>query len=169
MEFAALIPVFSALLQRIFPDPSVAAAAQNELQLNLNAAQIESDKASATQEQAQAAVIVAEASSQSYAARNWRPHLMYMLMLVVGYNFVLTPILRIFTSVIPVIPLPSELWTLLSIGLGGYIGKDALAHYSESKFNNQKYLQAATALFPKGMTQAQIDILNKAEAAGAVL
>lgn len=60
---------------------------------------------------AKAAIITAEAQSQSVIARNWRPVTMLVFLgLVVLDSFgVLTT------------PLAPEAWTLLQIGIGGYV------------------------------------------------
>jgi hypothetical protein len=56
-------------------------------------------------------IIVAEANSQSWMARNWRPITMLtFLVLVVLDSF------GVLAS-----PLADEAWTLLQIGLGGYV------------------------------------------------
>lgn len=163
MNFALLIPIFSALIERLFPDKAKQIEANVELQKVINEAQAQQARSEADRIESQSKVIVAEASSQSYAARNWRPHLMYTLMLIVGYNFIAMPILKIFAVALPVIPLPSELWTLLSIGLGGYIGKDMVGHYSDAKFNDKKYFDTIKKLFPKGLTPQQVEVLNSAK------
>ncbi len=163
MNFLALLPIFSTLIDRLFPDKEKADLAKVEMQKVLNEALAEQMKADASKMESQSKVIVAEAGSESYAARNWRPHLMYSLMLVIVYAFILTPILRSFGLDVIVYTIPTELWTLLSIGLGGYIGKDALNNYAAAKFNDKAYFDTARELFPDGMTQHQVDILNKAK------
>ena len=56
-------------------------------------------------------IITAEANSQSWIARNWRPITMLtFLVLVVGDSMGLLAT-----------PLAPEAWTLLQIGLGGYV------------------------------------------------
>lgn len=56
-------------------------------------------------------IITAEAQSQSWIARNWRPiSMLTFLVLVVGDSFGLLPN-----------DLAPEAWTLLQIGLGGYV------------------------------------------------
>ncbi len=60
---------------------------------------------------AKSSIIVAEANSQSSIARNWRPITMLtFLMLVVLDSFGWLPS-----------PLAPEAWTLLQLGLGGYV------------------------------------------------
>jgi len=60
---------------------------------------------------AKSTIITAEAQSQLWIARNWRPITMLtFLVLVVGDSFGLLAT-----------PLADEAWTLLQIGLGGYV------------------------------------------------
>lgn len=75
---------------------------------------------------AQRDVIIAEASGQSAAQRNWRPHLMYFLMSLIGFNVIVVPMVNVaFGVTIPVIDawssITDQAWTLLQIGMGGYI------------------------------------------------
>lgn len=74
----------------------------------------------------QASAVVAEEKGESPAQRNWRPHLMYLIMAILGFNFILVPIAKMFSHEIPDLPLPSELWTILEISLGGYVGGRSL-------------------------------------------
>jgi len=65
--------------------------------------------------EARSSIIIAEAQSQSWMARNWRP----MIMLMFG-----TLIILIATGLMDVEALaavPEQLWRLLQIGIGGYI------------------------------------------------
>lgn len=76
---------------------------------------------------AQAGIIQAEATGESAAQRNWRPHLMYFLMFLLGFNGVIAPLGNAFFGVhIPTLQawkaIPAEMWQLLMIGMGGYIG-----------------------------------------------
>lgn len=71
--------------------------------------------------QAQSQVIIAEVQGQSWLQRNWRPLLMMVIILIVANNFLLFPYASIFTDKIKVLDLPDKLWTLMEIGVGGYI------------------------------------------------
>ena len=65
--------------------------------------------------EARSSIIIAEAQSQSWLARNWRP----IIMLLFG-----TLIMLIATGLMDVEALaavPEQLWRLLQIGIGGYI------------------------------------------------
>ncbi len=75
---------------------------------------------------AAASVIVAEAQGASAAQRNWRPHLMYLIMFLLIYNGVLVPLINHFLDEpLPILEawssIPDQMWALLQIGLGGYI------------------------------------------------
>lgn len=163
MNFLALLPMFNTILDRFFPDPKIANQAKEEMAKIAIQAQAEQSKADAAKMESQSKVIVAEAQSQSYAARNWRPHLMYCLMLTYPMNWIVFPLLRAFHIDVPVLPIPSEYWTVLSIGLGGYIGVEGIKSYSAAKFNSDKYFQVLKdKIFKQGMTQEQVDAANEA-------
>ena len=70
--------------------------------------------------EAQSRIIVAEASSESWITRTWRP----ILMLVFGGLVVA----RWFGFSAPDIPveIESQLWIIIQIGLGGYVGGRSL-------------------------------------------
>jgi len=74
-----------------------------------------------TQElQAEAKVIEAEAKSNWFAA-SWRPLLMYVLIFILIWNYVLGPVILFLFKASITIELPGDVWTLLQIGLGGYV------------------------------------------------
>ena len=65
--------------------------------------------------QAQSAVIIAEAQSQSWMARNWRP----MIMLEFGALIVLIAAGWMDTDALNAVP--EQLWSLITLGIGGYM------------------------------------------------
>jgi hypothetical protein len=74
-----------------------------------------------TQElQAAARVIEAEAKAGWFAS-SWRPLLMYVLIFILVWNYVLGPVILFFFKASITIELPGDVWTLLQIGLGGYV------------------------------------------------
>ncbi|MEK9741241.1 MAG: 3TM-type holin [Flavobacteriaceae bacterium] len=76
---------------------------------------------SSTEElKAAAAVVEAEAKSNWYVS-SWRPTLMYILIFILIWNYILGPIVKIFSGAIITFELPGDVWTLLNIGLGGYV------------------------------------------------
>jgi glutathione S-transferase len=76
---------------------------------------------SSTEElKAAASIVEAEAKSNWFVA-GWRPTLMYVLIFILVWNYIAGPIVKIFTGTIITFELPGDVWTLLNIGLGGYV------------------------------------------------
>lgn len=76
---------------------------------------------------AQAGIIKAEATGESEVQRKWRPHLMYLIMFLLVFNGVVVPLGEAMFQVdIPILEawdaIPGQMWQLLMIGVGGYIG-----------------------------------------------
>lgn len=78
--------------------------------------------------EAKSKIIIAEAQGQSWLQRNWRPLIMTIFGVVIAWNYVVVDIatwgFAIFTPSTPPpprVPTPEGLWTLLQIGIGGYI------------------------------------------------
>ena len=65
--------------------------------------------------EARSSIIIAEAQSQSWLARNWRPITMLM------FGGLILAIATGLTNVEDLAAVPEELWRLLQIGIGGYI------------------------------------------------
>ena len=80
----------------------------------------------ATIEQKAADIIIAEAQSDSWMAKSWRPCLMYLFMFLIFFNAVVVPILWAFGIPLPTLEamdaIPEQMWTLLIVGMGGYLG-----------------------------------------------
>ena len=69
---------------------------------------------------AAAKIIEAEAKAGWFAS-SWRPLLMYVLIFILIWNYVLGPVILFFFKASITITLPGDVWTLLQIGLGGYV------------------------------------------------
>lgn len=65
---------------------------------------------------AQTSVVLAEAKSDSFLARNWRPIFMLVIVTIIAWNYMVVPI-----TGAPHAELPPDMWTLVKIGVGGYI------------------------------------------------
>ncbi len=111
---SALAPIVGDIVKEAIPDPDKKAEAENKVRLALleNTKQIE---ASASQ------IILAEAKSESWIASSWRPILMFNITLIVSVNYLIFPLIEVATGSKLMIPLPDELWTLLTVGVGGYV------------------------------------------------
>lgn len=97
-----------------FPTPEQKAQAQQSLaQMYMNG-----QLAAMT---TQAGVITAEANSLNKLEASWRPILMYVFMTILVFNYILAPILQAAMHTTISLPIPPNMWTLLDIGVGGYI------------------------------------------------
>tara|TARA_R110000851_G_scaffold250215_2_gene402708 strand:+ start:206 stop:598 length:393 start_codon:yes stop_codon:yes gene_type:complete len=115
----ALAPLIGDIVKEAIPDPDKKMDAENKVRLALleNAKQIEASASS---------IVLAEAKSESWIASSWRPILMMNITAIVSVNFLVFPLVEVFTGTKLSIPLPPELWTLLTVGVGGYtIGRSA--------------------------------------------
>lgn len=69
---------------------------------------------------AAASIIEAEAKAGWFTS-SWRPLLMYVLIFILVWNYIFGPIVKFFFGAAITIELPGDVWTLLQIGLGGYV------------------------------------------------
>ncbi len=103
------------LLSEIVEDPDERARLQAQFQLAM--LQHESTLVSATRD-----IVVAEAQSESWIARNWRPITALTFTAILANNYILVPWLRAFgVETIAVLDMPPELFTLLTVMIGGYV------------------------------------------------
>ena len=65
-------------------------------------------------------IILAEAKSESWLARSWRPLLMMVAIVIIANNYLLVPYANALFDFGIMLELPDALWTLLTIGVGGY-------------------------------------------------
>ena len=65
-------------------------------------------------------IILAEAKG-NWLQRSWRPVLMLVVVAIIANNYLLVPWLSLFTDKVAVLDLPGELYTLMTVGVGGYI------------------------------------------------
>lgn len=90
-----------------------------ELEVSFKEKQIEAERDFAA---SQASVVIAEAKSDSWLARNWRPITMLTFVFIIVWNYVIVGTIGAFYPVVHVIQVPPDMWNLLEIGIGGYIG-----------------------------------------------
>ncbi len=119
IPIGAILPLVGKVIDRIFPDESTKAEAKLRLLEITQNGELEQLAASKD-------VVVAEIQGESAAQRNWRPHLMYLIMGLMVFNGVVVPLVEAIWQIkLPILEaweaIPSDMWTLLQIGLGGYI------------------------------------------------
>lgn len=66
-------------------------------------------------------IILAEING-SWMAKNWRPALMFVFIAIIANNYIIAPYVHALLGSSVVLPLPPEMWTLMNIAIGGYIG-----------------------------------------------
>ena len=121
----AIAPVSNVITKLITrkEDRSLAEAEIKKIQVDLEKAIIDYQTNTLN---AQKEIIVAEIKG-SGMQRNWRPALMWVIILIIANNYLLSPVLNniiaLFGPVdlLPVLELPDKLFNLMTIGLGGYV------------------------------------------------
>jgi predicted MFS family arabinose efflux permease len=87
--------------------------------------------------QKQPDVVMAEAQGESWLQRNWRPILMLTIVAIVANNYVVAPYIQLFFSKGIQLELPEKLWSLLQIGVGGYVIGRSAEKIAESKWGSK--------------------------------
>ena len=109
----ALIGPVSSLLDQFIEDKDLSKKLKQELELEMLKKQDELTKAAAD-------IVKAEAQSQHWIVAAWRPILMLVITFIVAMHYAVFPLASL-AGYNLMIELPSELWTLLQIGVGGYV------------------------------------------------
>lgn len=122
---ASLITAGLSIIDKVVPDPTAKAEAQRkliELQQSGELKQLE----------AQMSVVTAEASSEHWLTSTWRPITMLTFVAIIANNYIIYPYLSLFWSAAPVLEVPEQLWSLLTIGLGGYVAGRSLEKVTQA-------------------------------------
>ena len=112
-----VVGTISKVIDNFFP------SAEDQAKAALLKAQVITEMNSGVQKQidSQVEVIVAEAQSKSWLTNSWRPIIMLLFGTVIANNFILYPYLSAFWHGAPLLPIPTDMWDLLKIGIGGYV------------------------------------------------
>lgn len=84
--------------------------------------EIDIERLGVERDKLKAQIILAEAQGKSAAQRNWRPHLMYVIMAILINNLILYPYLMNLFDWGVMLELPNALYGLMTVAVGGYIG-----------------------------------------------
>ena len=125
MGWLSAIPIIGKTLDTVFgtidkmvTDKDKANELKNEISLKM----MHGDSVKFVEQiKSQMNIIVAEAQSQSWLARNWRPGLMSLFGLIIFNNYVFNPWLNAFFSINIMMEIPPDMWGLLKLGVGGYV------------------------------------------------
>jgi len=110
---APLAKMLFSTIDKAIPDKDLA----DRLKFQLNEQLL---KSSTEELKAAASIVEAEAKSNWFVS-SWRPLLMYVLIFILVWNYILGPIMKIIFGSVITFELPGDVWTLLQIGLGGYV------------------------------------------------
>ena len=110
---APLAKIIFSTIEKSIPDKDLQAKIKADMQTQL--------MQSHTQELTAAAKIIEAEAKAGWFASSWRPLLMYVLIFILIWNYVLGPVILFFFKASITISLPGDVWTLLQIGLGGYV------------------------------------------------
>jgi len=110
---APLAKILFNTIEKSVPDKDL----QEKLKAQLNEQLL---KSSTEELKAAASIVEAEAKAGWFTA-SWRPLLMYVLIFVLVFNYIFAPIIKMLTGAVVGFDLPGDVWTLLQIGLGGYV------------------------------------------------
>lgn len=95
--------------------------AEGKIQAAVLDAQVKLAESHAKELESQASVLRAEMTNKNWLSESWRPILMLTFTVIIGAHYIIFPIVRTFGVVIPNLALSDQLWTLLTIGVNGYI------------------------------------------------
>ena len=121
--------LIDSVLNKVFPDPIKKAEVQGQIMTELL-------KVDAATFENQIKPLLAELSG-NWLQRSWRPILMLSIVAIVVNNYILYPYLSLFGAKVAMLELPTQLWSLMEIGVGGYIvGRSAEKIVENYKKNN---------------------------------
>ena len=112
-DIAPLAKVLFSTIEKAVPDKDL----QEKLKAQLQTQLLQSH----TQELKAAASIIEAEAKAGWFASSWRPLLMYVLIFILVWNYVIGPVIKIFMGAVITFELPGDVWSLLQIGLGGYV------------------------------------------------
>lgn len=164
-----ILPSVNKLLDGIIPDKNKAAELNIQLQQIILDAQTKANEYYTREIEAKSAVIQAEMNQGKWYTQ-WRAFLMLGCTGMILFNWVVVPILNCLlyflgTQIDPT-PIPGEVWAVLSIGLGGYLGKETIQTYSQNKYSTFNYELfysiVREELYKKGLPQEHVNVLDRA-------
>ena len=109
--------LLNSVFKRVLPAEKMSEKERAEIE---NAMQLELMKADWSFVEKQANIIVAETKG-SWLSCNWRPIIMLLFGVIIANNYILYPYLSLFFDEAPMLEIPPDMWSLLKIGIGGYI------------------------------------------------
>lgn len=122
-----LIPSIGRSIEQAVEDKDLANRLTQEIEKEILSIQ-------ATALESKAGIIVAEAQGQSWIQRSWRPITMLTFVVIIANNYIFVPYAVSFGLTVPMLEIPPGMWSLLTIGIGGYIGGRTYEKTQEMKY-----------------------------------
>lgn len=123
------------IVDKAVEDKDLAAEMKHEIEMAL-ADQLESEL------EAKKDIIVAEAQSNSWLTRSWRPITMLSFVFILVNNYIFVPYAQAFGAGVPALDIPPNMYGLLTVGIGGYVASRGVEKWKEMdtkvKLNGQK-------------------------------
>jgi hypothetical protein len=113
MMFESILDIGSTIIDKIWPDAGEREKARLRL-MELH------NKGELAEIENRVKVIAAEMNG-NWLQRSWRPILMLTIIAIVANNYLLYPYISLFWIDAPKLELPERLWSLMQLGLGGYV------------------------------------------------
>ncbi len=110
-----IVGIIGNVVEKYFENKEEATRLKNEIMVELI-------KQADRLQELQAEIVKEEVKGQSWVQRAWRPLLMLTVVFIIFNNYVIHPYAEALLGKSIKLDLPPELWNLLLIGLGGYIG-----------------------------------------------
>ncbi len=110
----SILPIIDKVLSKYITSKEEKEKIKRELTLELLENELELNRLKAK-------IIKSEIEGKSWLQRNWRPMLMLNFVFILFNNYVLVPYLSIFTNKVKILDFPEQFWSLLIVGVGGYI------------------------------------------------
>ncbi|WP_027179963.1 holin family protein [Maridesulfovibrio bastinii] len=111
--FESILDIGSTIIDKIWPDAGEREKARLRL-MELH------NKGELAEIENRVKVIAAEMNG-NWLQRSWRPILMLTIIAIVANNYLFYPYISLFWTDAPKLELPERLWSLMQLGLGGYV------------------------------------------------
>ena len=110
-------------LDKLFTSDEEKLKAQNMLEQIRSKMKTTIIQSLATNQKLKADVIMEEIKGESFIQRNWRPITMLLFAYIIANEYIIAPYIEVLFNVnLKPKALDPEMWSLLKLGMGGYIG-----------------------------------------------
>ncbi|SME88324.1 holin family protein [Desulfovibrio gilichinskyi] len=109
----SILDLGSTIIDKIWPD------AGDREKAKLKLVELQS-KGELVEIESRLKIMLAEMSG-NWLQRSWRPILMLTIITIVANNYLLYPYMSLFWAEAPKLELPPQLWSLMQLGLSGYV------------------------------------------------